>query len=127
MYRVFEHSQVVLSSFQCMYVIHEASLRSHELYCDDPNRLLLGLDRHQLQLKLNYLLQLLSCQPNIFRYTLILRHSIIPGRERESTFFQEPPLFYIERFYIVVSLYSPLRKRIPVARVLSCFETFETR
>ena len=24
MYRVFEHSQVVLSGFQCMYVIHEA-------------------------------------------------------------------------------------------------------
>ena len=31
MYRVFEHSQVVLS-FQCMYVIHEASLQSHELF-----------------------------------------------------------------------------------------------
>ena len=29
MYRVFEHSQVVLSGFQCMYVIHEASLQSH--------------------------------------------------------------------------------------------------
>ena len=39
MYRVFEHSQVVLSGFQCMYVMHEASLQSHELYCDDPNRL----------------------------------------------------------------------------------------
>ena len=50
MYRVFEHSQVVLSGFQCMYVIHEASLQSHELYCDDPNRLLLRLGRHQLQL-----------------------------------------------------------------------------
>ena len=24
MYRVFEHSQVVLSGFQCMYAIHEA-------------------------------------------------------------------------------------------------------
>ena len=46
----FEHSQVVLSGFQCMYVIHEASLQSHELYCDDPNRLLLWLGRHQLQL-----------------------------------------------------------------------------
>ena len=32
MYRVFEHSQVVLSGFQCMYVIHEASLQSHELF-----------------------------------------------------------------------------------------------
>ena len=42
MYRVFEHSQqVVLSGFQCMYVIYEASLQSHELYRDDPNRLLL--------------------------------------------------------------------------------------
>ena len=42
MYRVFEYSQVVLSGFQCiMYVIHEASLQSHELYYDDPNRLLL--------------------------------------------------------------------------------------
>ena len=51
MYRVFEHSQVVLSGFQCMHVIHEASLQSHELYCDDPNRLLLRLGRHQLQLK----------------------------------------------------------------------------
>ena len=50
MYRVFEHSQVVLSGFQCMYVIHEASLQSHELYCDDSNRLLLWLGRHQLQL-----------------------------------------------------------------------------
>ena len=30
MYRVFEHSQVVLNGFQ-------ASLQSHELYCDDPN------------------------------------------------------------------------------------------
>ena len=40
MYRVFEHSQVVLSGFQCTYAIHEASLlQSHELYCDDPNRL----------------------------------------------------------------------------------------
>ena len=38
MYRVFEHSQVVLSGFQCMYAIHEASLQSHELYCDDPIR-----------------------------------------------------------------------------------------
>ena len=28
MYRVFERSQVVLSGFQCMYVIHEASLTS---------------------------------------------------------------------------------------------------
>ena len=37
MYRVFEHSQVVLSGFQCMYVIHEVSLQSHELYRDDPN------------------------------------------------------------------------------------------
>ena len=35
MYRVFEHSQVVSSGFQCMYAIHEASLQSHELYCDD--------------------------------------------------------------------------------------------
>ena len=50
MYRVFEHCQVVLSGFQCMYVIHEASLQSHKLYCDDPNRLLLWLGRHQLQL-----------------------------------------------------------------------------
>ena len=33
-----------------MYAIHEASLQSHELYCDDPNRLLLWLGRHQLQL-----------------------------------------------------------------------------
>ena len=41
MYRVFEHSQIVLSGFQCMYVIYEASLQSHELYRDDPNRLLL--------------------------------------------------------------------------------------
>ena len=41
MYRVFEHSQVVLSGFQCMYAIHEASPQSHELYYDDPNRLLL--------------------------------------------------------------------------------------
>ena len=40
MYRVFEHSQVVLSDFQCMYAIYEASLQS-QLYCDDPNRLLL--------------------------------------------------------------------------------------
>ena len=48
MYRVFEHSQVVLSIFNA---IHEASLQSHELYCDDPNRLLLRLDRRQLQLK----------------------------------------------------------------------------
>ena len=47
MYRVFERSQVVLSGFRCMYAIHEASLQSRELYCDDPNR----LDRHQLQLK----------------------------------------------------------------------------
>ena len=39
MYRVFEHSQVVLNGFQCMYVIYKASLQSHELYCDDPNRL----------------------------------------------------------------------------------------
>ena len=31
MYRAFEHSQVVLSGFQCMYVIYEASLQSHEL------------------------------------------------------------------------------------------------
>ena len=36
MYQDFEYSQV-LSGFQCMYVIHEASLQSHELYCDDPN------------------------------------------------------------------------------------------
>ena len=50
MYRVFEHSQVVLSDLQCMYVIHEASLQSHLLYCDDPNRLLLWLGRRQLQL-----------------------------------------------------------------------------
>ena len=35
MYRVFEHSQVVLSGFRCIYAIHEASLQSHELYCDD--------------------------------------------------------------------------------------------
>ena len=28
MYRVFEHSQVVLSDFQCIYAIHEASLQS---------------------------------------------------------------------------------------------------
>ena len=41
MYRVFEHSQVVLSGFQCMYVIHEASLQSHKLYCNDPNRLVI--------------------------------------------------------------------------------------
>ena len=41
MYRVFEHSQIVLSGFQYIYVIHEASLQSHELYCDDSNRLLL--------------------------------------------------------------------------------------
>ena len=41
MYRVFEHSQFVLSGFQCVYAIHEASLQFHELYCDDPNRLLL--------------------------------------------------------------------------------------
>ena len=46
MYRAFEHSQVVLSGFRCMYAIHEASLQSHELYCDDPNR----LGRRQLQL-----------------------------------------------------------------------------
>ena len=39
MYRVFEHSQVVLSDFRRMYAIHEASLQSHELYCDDPSRL----------------------------------------------------------------------------------------
>ena len=32
MYRVFEHSQVVLSGFQCMYAIHEASLQSHKLW-----------------------------------------------------------------------------------------------
>ena len=32
MYRVLEHSQVVLSGFQCMYAIHEASLQSHELF-----------------------------------------------------------------------------------------------
>ena len=32
MYRVFEHSQVVLNGFQCMYAIHEASLQSHELF-----------------------------------------------------------------------------------------------
>ena len=51
MYRVFERSQVVLSGFRCMYAIHEASPQSHELYCDDPNRLLLRLGRHQLQLK----------------------------------------------------------------------------
>ena len=50
MYRVFEHSQVVLCVFQCMYAIHEASPQSHESYCDDPNRLLLRLDRRQLQL-----------------------------------------------------------------------------
>ena len=30
MYRVFEHSQVVLSGFQWMYMIHEASLQSHD-------------------------------------------------------------------------------------------------
>ena len=41
MYRVFEHSQVVLSGFHCMYVIYEASLQSHELYCGDPNRLVI--------------------------------------------------------------------------------------
>ena len=29
---------------------HEVSLQSHELYCDDPNRLLLWLGRRQLQL-----------------------------------------------------------------------------
>ena len=46
MYRVFEHGQVVLSALQCMYAIHEASPQSHELYCDDPNR----LGRRQLQL-----------------------------------------------------------------------------
>ena len=50
MCRVFEHSQVVLSGFQCMYAIREASLQSRELYCDDPNRLLLWLGRRQLQL-----------------------------------------------------------------------------
>ena len=50
MYRVFEHSQVILSGFRCMYAIHEASPQSHELYCDDPNRLLLRLGRRQLQL-----------------------------------------------------------------------------
>ena len=43
-------TEFVLSDFQCMYVIHEASLQSHELYCDDPNRLLLWLGRHQFQL-----------------------------------------------------------------------------
>ena len=32
MYRVFEHSQVVLNGFRCMYAIHEASLQSHELF-----------------------------------------------------------------------------------------------
>ena len=31
MYRVFEHSQVVLSGFQCIYAIHEASLQSHDM------------------------------------------------------------------------------------------------
>ena len=35
MYRVFEYRQVVLSGFQCMYAIHEASLQFHELYCDE--------------------------------------------------------------------------------------------
>ena len=50
MYRVFQHSQVVLSGFQCVYAIHEASPQSHELYRDDPNRLLLRLGRHQFQL-----------------------------------------------------------------------------
>ena len=30
MYRIFEHGQVVLSGFRCMYAIHEASLQSHE-------------------------------------------------------------------------------------------------
>ena len=50
MYRVFEHSQV-LSGFRCMYAIHEASLQSRELHCDDPNRLLLRSGRRQLQLK----------------------------------------------------------------------------
>ena len=49
MYRVFERSQVVLSGFQRMYAIHEASLQSHE-YCDDSNRLLLRLGRRQLRL-----------------------------------------------------------------------------
>ena len=77
-----------------MYAIHEASLQSHELYCDDPNRLLLWLDRYQLQLKLNYLLQLLSCQPNIFQYTLILRHSIIPRRERVDFFSRTTPFLH---------------------------------
>ena len=49
-----------------MYAIHEASLQSHELYCDDPNRLLLWLGRHQLQLKL------LSCQPNNFTRAIFM-------------------------------------------------------
>ena len=57
MYRVFEYSQVVLSGF-LMHVC-DASLQSHELYCDDPNRLLLWLGRHQLQLK-----SAITCQPN---------------------------------------------------------------
>ena len=40
MYRVFEHSQVVLRGFQCVYAIHEASPQSHELYCDDPESIM---------------------------------------------------------------------------------------
>ena len=61
MYRVFEHSQVILSVFQCMYAIYEASLQSHELYCDDPNP------------------QLLSCQPNKLRSRRTRRRTLSRG------------------------------------------------
>ena len=46
MYRVFEHSQVVLSGFQCMYVIHEA--HQNEIYeTNFDTAVLLRLRRHK--------------------------------------------------------------------------------
>lgn len=33
MCRVFEHSQAVVSDFQYIYLIHNASLQPHVLYC----------------------------------------------------------------------------------------------
>ena len=54
MYRVFEHSQVVLSGFQCMYAIHEASLQFHELYCDESIIALIRLSSTSTEIR-NYL------------------------------------------------------------------------
>ena len=72
-----------------MYVIHEASLQSHELYCDDSNRLLLWLGRHQLQLDDQSVFRLWVknhqneiCQTN-FDTTVLLR---LRGHKQHITF-----------------------------------------